>query len=1013
MSATQVPTDQLTLTLLGPPGWRRDADAQAPLSRLDAAMLALLVLDGEQPRDRLAAWLWPKVSQRGANLNLRQRIFRLRRDTGHRLIDAGQVLRLTAGVQSDLDADGEWPVEGKLLGGFDFGDCEALDEWMTSARLRCLTRQLDRLAGQASRPEAQGALAAAIATCDRLLARAPLHEHGWRRLMRLHFLRGDRASAIEAFERFETLVRTEQGSRPSPETIALLHEIERMDAAPPDAAGSAVRLLPSLLRPPQLVGRQGALQALTLAGHAGRAALVIAPAGFGKSRLIADFLQGCPGALTSSGQPGDAAMPYALAARLLRAVLERFTPSLQDGVRVELSRLLPELAEAPGGVGQQRLLWQAVFTALVGARANGLAAVAVDDLQFADAASLELLRWLIASAALSDLHFVFATRPEERGDAAPAWRAWLDDSVRIEPVVLGPWTEAEVLALLRSLSLPGLSPLDLAGALHRHAGGHPFLTLETLKHLVLNGGGGGATLPQPAAAQSMIQRRFAGLSAPAVELLHLAAVAGGGLHPQWAAQVLQRRLMQLAAPWAELEAAQILQGSGFAHDLVRQAALAEVPTPVRQALHRALAESCADLQPLAPVLVARHWLGAEDWAAAVPWLRMGARAARTAGRLAEQQALLEQAVDACQRAGDPDGAFDAACDALSGITIRLGSEASLARIDELQVLAATAGQRARLAVARSEALFNLARFDDARQAADDALALAPAGSEEQAHAIALQGRALALTGQCGAALVRLEKALAPGPGPDDRPRLLAVRSALAHALSAVGRVGEALHEQTLAAELAEGIGDAGELAQALANLATLAFIAGKTPDAWRHAQDAERRFVAMDSQDALHGVFNRIVLGRAVPTSGASTRPCRRCKRRPWRRVSRWAPSARRSRAPRSPPTGSGSANRAGPSTTCPTACPTDTRRPGWPGGRCEPARPNAPGSTPGLTGRWRAAFCGSTRPCSTSRCCSSSGRAGPPRKPPWPGCVPRRPSAAGSVARPWPEPWRCARSVA
>ena len=45
--------------------------------------------------------------------------------------------------------------------------------------------------------------------------------------MRLHYLRGDRAAAIAAFERFEQRLKDELGTRPSAETIELLATIER------------------------------------------------------------------------------------------------------------------------------------------------------------------------------------------------------------------------------------------------------------------------------------------------------------------------------------------------------------------------------------------------------------------------------------------------------------------------------------------------------------------------------------------------------------------------------------------------------------------------------------------------------------------------------------------------------------------------------------------------------------------------------------------------------------------
>ena len=63
----------------------------------------------------MAAWLWPEAAQKQANVNLRQRLFRLRQICGHPLVEASALVRLADGVRCD------WPAEaathdGELLG---------------------------------------------------------------------------------------------------------------------------------------------------------------------------------------------------------------------------------------------------------------------------------------------------------------------------------------------------------------------------------------------------------------------------------------------------------------------------------------------------------------------------------------------------------------------------------------------------------------------------------------------------------------------------------------------------------------------------------------------------------------------------------------------------------------------------------------------------------------------------------------------------------------------------------
>jgi hypothetical protein len=74
----------------------------------------------------------------------------------------------------------------------------------------------------------------------------------------------------------------------------------------------------------------------------------------GKTRLLGDFAQS-HGAPCIGARPGDERVPYALLARLLRAVLGPGADAvsalqllpLDDQVRSELARVLPELGAAP------------------------------------------------------------------------------------------------------------------------------------------------------------------------------------------------------------------------------------------------------------------------------------------------------------------------------------------------------------------------------------------------------------------------------------------------------------------------------------------------------------------------------------------------------------------------------------------------------------------------------------------------------------------------------------------
>lgn len=858
------PPVSLTLDLLGSPRWAAPGTACTLLSRKDAALLVLLALDGETPRDRAAAWLWPEAAIAGARLNLRQRLHKLRHGGAAGLVEGTTSLRLGNGVLVDISRTPLDPDAGSLLGGLDYGDLEAFDEWLQAQRLWVQQQQADALATLAAQAEARGEPDRALLLCQRITGLMPTHEQAWRRLMRLHMLRGERAAALAAFDRFEREVCVPHGLQPGAETLELLRSLQRTD--PPREAATA---LPAcLLRPPRQVGRDDAMRAARAAWAAGRAVLVSGVGGIGKSRLLLELAGDHAGCLSTRARPGDAGAPYASATLLLMQTLERFAPPLTPSLRAELARLLPVLGDAPPGEASQPVLWHAVEALLAASLGQGLGTLLVDDLHLADTATLQLLRWLLASPRLEPLRWAFAARLDEPGAASAALQDWLGESTRIEPIRLQALSADQLSELLRTLPLRLLDEAgaDFARELHRHAGGHPFYTLETLKGLVLEGGPGHG-LPHPPSVAVLIERRLMRLGPAARTWAQLLALAGTALPAAVAERVLQRPEGEMAAAWHELEQAQVVQGSAFAHDLVREAVLAGLPQAMRPALQERLAQAWQASAQAAPARLATAWAAAGRWAEAGAAWRQAATAARRAGRLGEHRQLQLQAADALDRAGDMTAAFDARCDAVAAQTILQGDEAALAEAQALEPLARRSTQRARLALLRAEAWLNRSRADEALRASEQARAEAEAGSQAAVEALSLHGRALALAGHTSQAVGLLQQALADPHTRADPRREAAAAAALAHALAAMGRLAAALEAQRRVVELARTQGDDSELAPQLANEATLELSVGNPERGLSLARDAGERLQALGA-DGAQAHFNHVTLARSAAALG-------------------------------------------------------------------------------------------------------------------------------------------------
>ena len=97
----------------------------------------------------------------------------------------------------------------------------------------------------------------ALSHAQELLALEPLSEAAHRRVMRLHFLRGDRAAALLAFDRCEQVLKDDIGAAPSAETLVLLATIEQAKLAAVHGASAmqAGRVPAAILRPPRTIGR--------------------------------------------------------------------------------------------------------------------------------------------------------------------------------------------------------------------------------------------------------------------------------------------------------------------------------------------------------------------------------------------------------------------------------------------------------------------------------------------------------------------------------------------------------------------------------------------------------------------------------------------------------------------------------------------------------------------------------------------------------------------------------------
>lgn len=322
------------------------------------------------------------------------------------------------------------------------------------------------------------------------------------------------------------------------------------------------------------VGRAAELDALAetvAASSAGpAAAIVLGEPGSGKTRLLAEARSRAelPHSFSVMGYEAGRAIPLAAAAGLLR----RLATAPKHGPSVE------ELAfgsHEPIALEPVRV-FEAAHRAL---RELEPALLVVDDLQWLDELSLALCHYLIRAARDSEqqLAVFAASRLDESGSA-------LGESLpreRVASIELGPLGRAEGVELALALD----SGLDGASAaeLWETSQGSPFW-LEAL----VRAGGFTATREQ------LLTPRLRGAGSDAVVVLGVLAVAGrpltvSGLDAlqDWPSTRVENAVKDLVRRGLVTESAGTLR---LGHDLIREAAYADLPWDACQDLHRRLAE---------------------------------------------------------------------------------------------------------------------------------------------------------------------------------------------------------------------------------------------------------------------------------------------------------------------------------------------------------------------------------------------------------------------------------------
>lgn len=635
-------TTHTTLELLGGAVMQKPDQAPLRLERKTAALLAYLALEGATSRSTLSGLLWPDSLEATARGNLRQLLRRLRDGAGADLIAGDDRLLLTDQVSVDAvqlelsafagDDAAVLHGAGELLEGVDFEDCTELSDWLLVKREALGNLRVASLERLTDWSEQSGDLRTALLHAEKLLELDAVSEVAHRRVMRLHYLNGDRGAALRAYQRCQQVLMRELGVAPLIDTTALATSINA--GQPLESPIRAVRLeLPlSVQRPPVLIGREREWAALEEAWDAGLGIAVSGEAGVGKTRLTLEFVASKGQYALVQGRPGDTGVPYSTLARSLRQTLSDH-PGLEIApwVRLELSRLIPSLmTERPSAISSDAdklRFFESLVSTLEPLIESGLKALVMEDLQFADAASLEAGQYLAMRLSGPSGIRLRSLSTYRTGELSPASEALIRQGVSAGLVALIELKPLELPQLKVLLSGLGVAmPDSLSGALSRHSGGNPLFALETLRSLIESGDSLRELpehLPVPKRLEALVAGRLERLTPAAQRLVRCAAVAEMEFNIDLASSVLETPVLELSQALSELERAQVITDQQFSHDLLSECVLSAIPAPIRAVLHKRTAEHLerhsASSSGGSASSIAKHFSAAGDSQRASAW----------------------------------------------------------------------------------------------------------------------------------------------------------------------------------------------------------------------------------------------------------------------------------------------------------------------------------------------------------------------------------------------------------
>lgn len=470
---------------------------------------------------------------------------------------------------------------------------------------------------------------------------------------------------------------------------------------------------------------------------AGRAFVIEGEAGIGKSSLLREACSVAErlGLSVLSARGAELERDFGFA--IVRQLFERRFRALTDPERVRIVSGAARIGAAALDIGHepavpsrdQLATYHGLYWLVANLADEGPLVLAIDDVHWADAASVGWLVYLLPRLEDLGVAVVFAVRSGERS-ADPMLDVLLR-SDRLESVVLAPLGADDVARIVRERFATAGDVF--VGACHEATGGNPFLVMELVEALAAEPDPTDPGVVRRLGPQSIarhVLQRAASAGRPAISFAQAAAVLSPDIKLQHAAALAELAIdvaRDAADALVDRHVLDLDDALSFVHPLVRTAVYEDIPQVARASMH-ARAARLLSATSSSTERVAMHLLKAERTGDA--WV---ARTLLEAGSKALEAGAPTEAVKLLKRADDeppPAELLYPVAFALGGAHAAVGElEAAGERLSEAAATAPTPDDRLNAMVVASTALTLSGRPDEAASALDAALVDVSGASE--------------------------------------------------------------------------------------------------------------------------------------------------------------------------------------------------------------------------------------------------------------------------------------------